>query len=122
MDNPKPRPQHLVYVGINDGKTELYIQLDQEEPAVASHNCPIYYPDNAGQVVSARNGTSADVKVEELGWFSDPVAFDAICRGVPVPQNLATQEEAFNDWKSTLLDVLQQNHAQRWTRNTGNHL
>ncbi|KAF2797008.1 hypothetical protein K505DRAFT_358759 [Melanomma pulvis-pyrius CBS 109.77] len=101
----------------------LYVFISGEIDSF--HICNSYYLTSDFRIIPTGHVFSPLFKVQELGWVSDPNAFELICVNQPVqpvPQHQPDQEATFNGWVSALLLELDQNHPQLWTRNHGNVL
>jgi hypothetical protein len=123
MEEPQASPEaRLVYMGIDNNEKQLYIPLHTEESALFSHHSRIYNLDLLLHRVSAKADRSPFIKIEDLGWFTctGVDAFSAICRSVPIRQDLATEEKVLDAWRLSLLETLEADN--RWPRNVGNYL
>ncbi|KAF2443887.1 hypothetical protein P171DRAFT_486599 [Karstenula rhodostoma CBS 690.94] len=110
---------HLVSTGFyNEDKVpQLFVHLSKR--SIDNHDCLVYseLEDLGKQGIRGDPWKpSADVIIEEHGWFRDIEVFMQICKTHPTPQG-GPGEKIFVKWRDTLLEHLDAQYSGGlWTK------
>lgn len=115
---------HLVYTGMkrekenpDDDEREAQLFIHASQKATNNHKCYIYsYVVDEAVIDRNFSSESADILVEEHGWFRDVAVFEQICKSLPIPDGQDAQQAFFN-WRDSLLTFLDTHYSGNlWTR------
>ncbi|KAF1913448.1 hypothetical protein BDU57DRAFT_579745 [Ampelomyces quisqualis] len=106
---------YLVYTGLSvAGNNGLYIH--EADQCTNKHSCWIYEYNAVMLTVLGRGGPSAEMTIEEHGWFRDRNLFQVIANARVIPAGPGDQ---FIKWRDSLLAILNAVHGGvggPWTR------
>jgi hypothetical protein len=115
-----PQSRHLVSTGkFYDSKIMLFIHTEGDE--TKPHLCYAFCLESYSPIVSFDEySPSPDTICMEHGWFQDPNLFVTICLNRVVTNQYAPgqtteqAEQAFVNWRTSLLTTLETNHGALW--------
>lgn len=100
--------EHLVSTGRYNGEKILRLFIQVSGNNTRKQNCNVYSlpPDAKKQVIEeGLMKKSADVTIEEHGWFGDVDAFGVICKAIRIRED-ESLDDIFLKWRSSLLKSL----------------
>jgi hypothetical protein len=116
---------HLVYTGIrvhkdesqHEDQHEVKLFIHKAQKAIQDHYCYVYSRAKGKTIVKGPSvEPSADIWVEEHGWFRDLAVLRQICHDHTVP-DAQNQQSIFFSWRDSLLTFLDTHHSGGlWTR------